>query len=82
MTPVVWVIVLLIYNAPANAVDWPGPWATDHGLPVVGKTLFASEAECRNSAISWIGRIHQGMLAPIRFQCVPFPTSLPKGAPR
>ncbi len=76
----VWIIVLLVYVAPPKSVDWPGPWA--RGMSMTGKSFFESEADCRNYAIGWIGRIHQGMLAPIRFQCVPFPASLPKGAPR
>jgi hypothetical protein len=77
----VWVIVLMVYAAPSNAIDWPGPWT--HGITIVNKdSFFTSEAECRNSAIQLIGRIHQGMLAPIRFQCVSFPAGLPKGASR
>jgi hypothetical protein len=77
----VWVIVLMVYAAPPNSVDWPGPWT--RGMTIVSKdSFFESEAQCRNSAIGWIGRIHQGMLAPIRFQCVPFPAGLSKGAPR
>jgi hypothetical protein len=43
---------------------------------------FGSEAECRNTAIELIGRMHQGMLAPIRYRCVEVPAGLPQGAPR
>ena len=76
----VWVLVLVVYVAPADAVDWDGPWKI--GMTKMVETQFASEAECRNSAIQTIGRIHQGMLAPIRYHCVPVAASLPKGAPR
>jgi hypothetical protein len=76
----VWIVLLVVYSAPPNAVNWSGPWT--QGMTMAGKDFFETEADCRNYAISWIGRIHQGMLAPIRFQCVPFPASLPKGAPR
>src|SRR5687767_3705408 len=33
-----WVIVLLVYTAPANAVDWNGPWSK--GMTVAGKEFF------------------------------------------
>lgn len=76
----VWALILAVYLAPDNAVNWNGPWK-------IGKTfnpekLYVSEAECRNDAIQIIGRVHQGMLAPIRFQCVALPAGLLKGAPR
>jgi hypothetical protein len=77
---VVWILVLVVYAAPANAVDWDGPWK--FGMTHVVDTRYASEAECRNSAVEMIGRLHQGMLAPIRFRCVEVPAGLPKGAPR
>ena len=76
-----WVIVLLVYAAPPTAVDWPGPWSK--GMAIVAKDFFSSEGLCRNAAVAWIGRVHAaGMLAPARFQCVPFPDSVPVGAPR
>jgi hypothetical protein len=76
-----WIIVLLVYAAPPNAVDWPGPWTK--GMMIAGKDFFRTEGKCRNAAVAWIGRVHaEGMLAPARFQCVPFPNSLPVGAPR
>ena len=76
----VWTLILAVYLAPANAVDWDGPWK-------VGKTFhpekfYQSEAECRTDAIEIIGRLHQGMLAPIRFRCVALTAGLPAGAPR
>jgi hypothetical protein len=76
-----WIIVMLVYAAPSDAVNWNGPWSK--GMTVVGKEFFRTEAECRNEAIQWIARVHAaGMLAPARFQCVPFPDGLPVGAPR
>jgi hypothetical protein len=72
-------MVIAIYAAPSNAVDWDGRW--NFGMARAGNT-FKSEAECRNSAIQLIAKMHQGMLAPMRFACVPFDAALPKGAPR
>lgn len=76
----VWILVLVIYEAPPNAVDWDGPWKA--GLTKAVDRRFVSEAECRNTAIELIGKLHQGMLAPIRHRCVEMPASLPKGAQR
>lgn len=76
----VWLLILVVYQAPPDAVNWNGPWTI--GMTHVVDERFSSEAECRNSAIQTIGRIHQGMLAPIRFHCVAVDARLPQGAPR
>lgn len=75
-----WLLILVVYQAPADAVDWNGPWT--YGMTHVVEEQFSSEAECRNEAVQMIGRIHQGMLAPIRYRCVGIPAELPEGAPR
>jgi hypothetical protein len=76
----VWLMVFVMYAAPDNAVDWNGPWK--FGMSRAPDQVFQSEADCRNYAIQFIGRMHQGMLAPMRFKCVAFESSLPKGAQR
>lgn len=79
--PNMWAVVFMIYAAPPTAVDWAGPWRP--GMALAEKdSFFRTEAECRNYAIRKIGHLHEGMLAPMRFQCVEFPAGLPKGAPR
>lgn len=75
-----WLLVFVVYAAPADAVDWDGPW--EIGMTQVAEEQFSTEASCRTRAIQVIGRIHQDMLAPIRFRCIPVETTLPKGAPR
>ena len=75
-----WLLVFSIYAAPDNATNWDGPWK--HGESRVLGSPFRSEAECRNSAIQFIGKMHEGMLAPMRFKCVGIEAALPKGAPR
>lgn len=75
-----WILVLAMYGAPPDAVDWDGPWT--YMETKVLERQFTSEAECRNTAIKLIGDIHQGLLAPIRYRCVELPAVLPKGAPR
>jgi len=70
----------IIYAAPDNAVDYDGP--CEIGMVQSVETVFGSEAECRTQAIQTIGRLCEGMLAPIRFRCVAVEERLPKGAPR
>lgn len=76
----VWLLVLVAYSAPDGAVNWNGPWQL--GRSNLSERRYASEAECRNSAIQIIGKIHEGMLAPIRYRCVGVPSTLPEDAPR
>jgi hypothetical protein len=61
----VWLAVLLVYTAPANSVDWHGPWSTKQHMTVAGKNLFPSEAACKVDTEQWIARVHQDMKAPI-----------------
>lgn len=76
----IWLLILMVYEAPSNAVDWDGPWKL--GMTEIADTKFASEAECRTFAIRLIGKMHDGMLAPMRYRCVAADETLPKGAPR
>jgi len=77
---VVWALVFMVFHAPNDTINWDGPWTA--GQAIAQDQVFASEDECRNYAIEFIGRMHQGMLAPMRYACVEFPSTLPKGAPR
>ena len=51
----VWLLIFSIYVAPDNAQDWDGPWKLDQSR-VLGSP-FASEAECRNNAVQFIGKM-------------------------
>jgi hypothetical protein len=75
-----WLLVLTIYFAPDDAVDWDGPWTL--GKAHLVEEQFKTEAECRNSAIRFIARMHEGMLAPMRYRCIPVEAGLAKGASR
>jgi hypothetical protein len=75
-----WLLVLAVYAAPPDAVDWDGPW--ELGMTKLVDQQFDTEAECRNFAVQLIGRMHEGMLAPMRYRCVGVESGLPKGAPR
>lgn len=76
----IWILIVAVYAGPPSSIDWDGPW--EFWTWSARDKTFKSEAECRNLAIQIIGKMHQEMLAPVRFECVPFAASLPKGAPR
>lgn len=76
-----WVLVLILYGGPPDAVDYDGPWQAS--LVQSADELMDTEAQCRTRAIQTIGSIHdKGLLAPIRYHCVPVEAGLPAGAPR
>ena len=79
-SPMKWLLILVVYAAPPDAIDWNGPW--EFGMAHVVEQPFSSEAECRSSASEMIARLHEGMRAPVRFRCVPVESGLPEGAPR
>ena len=75
-----WLLIIAIYAAPPDAADWDGPW--ELGMTKMMEQQFDSEADCRNTAIRFIAKMHEGMLAPMRFRCVSIDAGLPKGATR
>jgi hypothetical protein len=75
-----WLLIVAIYAAPYDSVNWDGPW--ELGMTKILEQRFDSEAECRNSAIRLIAKMHEGMLAPMRFRCVSIDDKLPKGTAR
>jgi len=75
-----WLLVLIVYAAPPDAVNWDGPWT--FGMTHLAEEPYSSEAACRSAAAEMIRRLHEDMRAPIRFRCVPVETGLPPGAPR
>ncbi len=76
----VWLLVFSIYVGPSDSVDWNGPWKL--GVSRLAGSPFQSEVECRNFAIQFIAKMHQGILAPMRFKCLSVEASLPENAPR
>ena len=76
----IFILVMSVYVAPPDAVDWNGPW--EHGLVQHMNHKFKSESECLSAAAILKQQMQKGMLAPLRFACVAFDQSLPEGAPR
>ena len=77
-----WFLIFHIYVAPADAVNWEGPWTLDDKPALTADRYYNSQAECEAMAKKFIDKMHEGMLAPMRYNCVGIPASLPKGAPR
>jgi hypothetical protein len=71
----VWVAVMVIYQAPADAINWKGPWTRSKAF--VNPNFFQSESECRQTTEQLIKKMNEGMRAPIQFKCAPFSESLP-----
>jgi hypothetical protein len=49
----IWLLVINIYAAPSDSVNWNGPW--NLGTSRLMERSFQSEPECRNTAIQLIG---------------------------
>jgi hypothetical protein len=75
-----WLLILIAYQAPPDAVNWNGPWAI--GITHVMDEHYRSEAACRRAAVQAMDQLHQGMRAPLRYRCVPVEVALREGAPR
>lgn len=71
----VWVSVMVVYQAPDDAIDWRGPWT--RGKALVNQTFFASEGDCRKASEQLIRKMNEGMKVPFRYQCAPFMESIP-----
>ncbi len=77
---IMWLLILAIYVAPPDAINWKGSW--ELGLANLIEERFETEAICLNAAIQIKGELNEGMLAPVRFRCVNIDAVLPANAPR
>lgn len=75
-----WLLILMVYTAPSNAVNWKGSW--ELGPVVLRDERFSSEANCLAAGYEIKSKLNQGMLAPIRYQCIGVDAGLPAGVPR
>jgi hypothetical protein len=73
----VWTAVVVSYVAPADAVNWTGPWTVYDGPQEVSH-FFATEAECEEQTKKFIATVHAaGIGAPFGYRCISFPKVLP-----
>lgn len=75
-----WLLILMVYTAPSDAVNWKGAW--ELGPAVLRDERFSSEANCLAAGMKIKSQINQGMLAPVRYQCIGVDAGLPAGAMR
>lgn len=68
----VWVLLMSVYTAPADAVDCKGPWT--HMLTMQMNDpfeSFASKQECEDAGLALKKKFHDdGILAPHIFTCI------------
>ena len=70
-----WLLIVLVYVAPADAVDWKGSW--ELGLTHLMEQRFVSEDDCFNEGAAVEARLREGMLAPVRYHCLEVEAQLP-----
>lgn len=75
-----WLLILMVYTAPSDAVNWKGSW--EFGPAVLREERFRSEANCLDAGYQIKSKLNEGMLAPVRYQCIKADAWLPAGAPR
>ena len=75
-----WFLILSIYAAPPDAVNWKGSW--ELGMTKMMERGFKNELDCINAGKETKARLNEGMLAPVRFKCVQIASGLPAGATR
>ena len=75
-----WLLILIVYTAPSDAVNWNGSWKL--GPAVLREERFSSEADCLAAAYEIKTKLNQGMLAPVRYQCLGVDAGLPADVPR
>lgn len=75
-----WLLILMIYTAPSDSVNWKGSW--ELGPAVLRDERFSSEADCLAAGMKIKSSLNQGMLAPIRYQCIGVDAELPAGTMR
>ena len=68
-----WVLIMAIYFAPADAVDWKGTY--ELGLTRLSDERFDSEKACLNRGAEHKANLREGMLAPIHYQCLKLPAT-------
>ena len=69
-----WILVILIYFAPSDAVDWQGSY--ELGIAETHKEHFTSERSCLDKGEAMKTVFNEGALAPFRYQCLAVPSSM------
>ena len=75
-----WLLIVALYAAPPDAVNWKGSW--ELGMTKLVEHHFESEAGCLKRGIDIKAKLNEGMLAPVRFHCFKIESGLPTGTAR
>ena len=75
-----WLLVIAIYVAPADAVNWNGSW--ELGMTRLMEQRYETEAACLSGGEELKARLNEGMLAPVRHHCMEVAGVLPAGIDR
>ena len=70
-----WLLLVVVYFAPPDAIDWKGSW--ELGLSRVMEERYETEAGCLAGGQALQDHLGEGMLAPVRIHCVRVEKSLP-----
>ena len=68
-----WILLMAIYAAPADAVDHKGTWAYDS---LKQRGAFVSEADCISAGEEFRQELGQMMRIPFVTHCIPVPKHL------
>lgn len=72
-----WLLILFVYVAPVDAVDWSGDWKL--GITRVMPDSFNTQLDCHNDGKYLQARLNEGMKAPVRYQCIKVDKIVPSG---
>ena len=75
-----WLLLLVVYTAPPDAVNWSGEWQL--GPALVRKERFTNEAHCLNTGSQIKAKLNEGMMVPVRYHCVEVDAWLPSNSQR
>ena len=75
-----WLLLIAIYVAPPDAVNWQGSW--ELGITRLMEQHYETEKACLSGGEELKARLNEGMLAPVRFHCIQLPGELPAGIDR
>ena len=77
---IMWLLIIAIYVAPPDAVNWQGSW--ELGMTKLAENHFESKAKCLQRGIDIKAKLNEGMLAPVRVHCISIARGLPAGTQR
>ena len=75
-----WLLILVVYVAPPDAVNWRGDWQL--GPALVRDERFTTKDSCLNTGRQVKAKLNEGMLAPVRYHCIKVDADLPADTKR